>query len=39
MQPHTDDLTAFFNMLKSLTALIAELNVLQENARNKGLEL
>ncbi|RON48227.1 sel1 repeat family protein [Pseudomonas frederiksbergensis] len=39
MQAHTDDLTTFFNLINSLSALIAELNVHQENARKKGLEL
>ncbi|MET1069669.1 MAG: sel1 repeat family protein [Pseudomonas prosekii] len=39
MHTNIDDLTAFFNLLNSLTALIAKLNVRQENARKKAIEL
>lgn len=39
MQAYPDDLTAFFDLINSLTALIADLNVHQENARKRGIEL
>jgi hypothetical protein len=39
MQAYPDDLTALFNLLNNVTALIADLNIHQENARKKGLEL
>lgn len=39
MQAYPDDLTTFFNLLNSVTALIADLNVHQESARKKGMEL